>query len=69
MEFSIFNFQLHIIILLPLTYCNMLYTKSVRCLWYTVYEEVFKGRGFTSRGQESGYVFSTAVGKIQASKR
>ena len=27
---------------------------------------VFMGRGFTSRGQESGSVFSTAVYKIQA---
>ena len=27
------------------------------------------GRGFTSGGQESGSVFSTAVCKIQASKR
>ena len=30
---------------------------------------VFMGRGFTSRGQESGSVFSTIVCKIQASKR
>jgi len=30
---------------------------------------VFMGRGFTSGGQESGSVFSTAVCKIQASKR
>ena len=30
---------------------------------------VFMGRGFTSGGQESGSVFSTAVYKIQASKR
>ena len=28
----------------------------------------FMGRGFTSRGQESGSVFSVAVCKIQASK-
>ena len=28
----------------------------------------FMGRGFTSRGQESGSVFSAAVCKIQASK-
>ena len=27
------------------------------------------GRGFTSRGEESGSVFSTAVCKTQASKR
>ena len=30
---------------------------------------VFMGRGFSSRGQESGSVFSAAVCKIQASKR
>ena len=30
---------------------------------------VFMGRGFTSGGQESGSVFSTAVCIIQASKR
>ena len=30
---------------------------------------VFMGRGFTSGGQKSGSVFSTAVCKIQASKR
>ena len=30
---------------------------------------VFMGRGFTSRGQESGSVFSTSVCIIQASKR
>ena len=30
---------------------------------------VFMGRDFTSGGQESGSVFSAAVGKIQASKR
>ena len=29
---------------------------------------VFMGRGFTSRGQESGSVFSATVYKIQASK-
>ena len=29
----------------------------------------FMGRGFTSRGQESGSVFSAAVCKIQAKKR
>ena len=29
---------------------------------------VFMGRGFTSRGQECGYVFSVAVCKIQARK-
>ena len=29
---------------------------------------VFAGRGFTSRGQESGSVFSAAMCKIQASK-
>ena len=30
---------------------------------------VFMGRGLTSRGQESGSVFSAAVCKIQASKQ
>ena len=30
---------------------------------------VFMGRGFTSRGQESGSVFSASVCIIQASKR
>ena len=30
---------------------------------------VFMGRGFTSRGQESGSVFSAAVYKIQSIKR
>ena len=30
---------------------------------------IFVGRGFTSRGQESGSGFSVAVCKIQASKR
>ena len=30
---------------------------------------VFMGRGFTSRWQESGSVFSAVVCKIQASKR
>ena len=30
---------------------------------------IFMGRGFTSRGQESGSGFSVAVCKIQASKR
>ena len=30
---------------------------------------VFMGRGFTSGGQESVSVFSTAVRKIQASER
>ena len=30
---------------------------------------VYRGRGFTSEGQESGSLFSAAVCKIQASKR
>ena len=37
-------------------------TTSLDCI------DGFMGRGFTSGGQESGFVFSAAVCKIQASK-
>ena len=37
--------------------------------WYFTVWMVFMERGFTSRGQVSGSVFSAAVCKIQASKR